>query len=70
MDFIATRGEEKIYVQAAYLLADENVIEHEFGAYKEIPDNYPKYVVSMDKITISRDGIKHLNLIDFCMGER
>ena len=70
VDFIATKGEEKIYVQAAYLLADENVIEREFGAYKDIPDNYPKYVISMDKITISRDGIKHLNLIDFCMGER
>lgn len=70
VDFIATKGDEKIYVQAAYLLTDENVIEREFGAYKDIQDNYPKYVVSMDKITISRDGIEHLNLIDFCMGER
>ncbi len=70
VDFIATRGEEKIYVQAAYLLTDDSVIEREFGAYKDIPDNYPKYVVSMDKITTSRDGIKHINLIDFCMGER
>ena len=70
VDFIATRGEEKIYIQAAYLLADEHVVEREFGAYKDIADNYPKYVVSMDKITTSRDGIKHVNLIDFCMGER
>lgn len=69
VDFIATRGEEKIYVQATYLMADESVIEREFGAYKDIPDNYPKYVVSMDKVTVSRDGIKHINLIDFCMGE-
>ena len=67
VDFIATKGEEKIYVQAAYLLADESVIEREFGAYKNIQDNYPKYVVSMDKITSSRDGIIHKNLIDFCM---
>ena len=70
VDFIATKGDEKIYVQAAYLLSDEKVVEREFGAYRDIADNYPKYVVSMDKITISRDGIKHLNLIDFCMGER
>ncbi len=69
VDFIATRGEEKIYVQATYLMADESVVEREFGAYKDIPDNYPKYVVSMDKVTVSRDGIKHINLIDFCMGE-
>ena len=67
VDFIATEGEEKKYVQAAYLLAAESVIEREFGAYKNIQDNYPKYVVSMDKITSSRDGIIHKNLIDFCM---
>ena len=66
VDFIATRGEEKIYVQAAYLLSDEAVIEREFGAYRTVQDNYPKYVVSMDKITSSRDGIIHMNLIDFC----
>lgn len=70
VDFIATRGDEKIYVQAAYLLADDRGIEREFGAYRDIADNYPKYVVSMDKITTLRDGIKHINLIDFCMGER
>lgn len=67
VDFIATRGDEKIYVQAAYLLTDESVIEREFGAYNSIEDNYPKYVVSMDKITTSRDGIIHMNLIDFCL---
>lgn len=67
VDFIATRGEEKIYVQAAYYLTDESVIEREFGAYETVPDHYPKYVVSMDKIPISRDGIIHKNLIDFCL---
>ncbi len=67
VDFIATRGEEKIYVQAAYILADDSVIEREFGAYKYVQDNYPKYVVSLDKIDASRDGIIHMNLIDFCM---
>lgn len=67
VDFIATRGDEKLYVQAAYLLADETVAEREFGAYKSVQDNYPKYVVTMDKITSSRDGILHMNLIDFCL---
>lgn len=67
VDFIATRGDEKLYVQAAYLLADETVMEREFGAYASVQDNYPKYVVSMDKITSSRDGIIHMNLIDFCL---
>ena len=67
IDFIATRGDEKIYVQVAYLLADETVAEREFGAYRVIQDNYPKYVISMDKIVSSREGIIHMNMIDFCI---
>ena len=49
VDFIAQKGEEKFYLQATYLLSDDNVISREFGAYKYIEDNYPKYVISMDK---------------------
>lgn len=67
VDFIATKGEEKIYIQAAYLLSDEKVIEREFGAYEEIKDNYPKYVISMDRVPMSRDGVIHMSLIDFLM---
>lgn len=67
VDFIATKGEEKIYIQAAYLLSDEKVIEREFGAYDYVDDNYPKYVISLDKVPLSRDGIIHMNLIDFLM---
>ena len=67
VDFIATKGEEKIYIQAAYFLSDEKVIEREFGAYDCVSDNFPKYVISMDKVPLSRDGIIHMNLIDFLM---
>ena len=56
-----------MYFQVAYVLSDEHVLERKFGAFKNISDNYPKYVVSMDKIPISRDGIIHMNLIDFCL---
>lgn len=69
VDFIASRGEERFYVQAAYLLSDEHVIEREFGAYDSIHDNYPKYVISLDRVPLSRDGIIHLNLIDFLLGQ-
>ncbi len=48
---------------------NESTIEREFGAYKSIEDNYPKYVISLDKIDLSRDGIIHLNLIDFLLSE-
>lgn len=67
VDFIAERGREKIYIQAAYYLTDEAVIEREFGEYRSIPDNYPKYVISMDKVPLDRDGIIHKNLIDFLL---
>lgn len=48
------------------MLATEDVIEREFGAYKDIQDHYPKYVLSMDRFDFSRDGIIHQNMIDFC----
>ncbi len=67
IDFIAEKGEEKFYVQATYLLSDEKVIEREFGIYDNISDNYPKYVISLDRIPLSRDGIIHMNLIDFLL---
>lgn len=53
IDFIATRFKEKIYFQVAYILADDKVIEREFGAYKGVEDNYPKYVLSLDKYDFS-----------------
>lgn len=68
VDFIAKKGEEKFYVQAAYLLSDEHVIEREFGAYENINDNYPKYVITLDRVTLNRDGIIHKNLINFLLG--
>lgn len=69
VDFIAEKGKEKFYIQASYLLKDESVVEREFGAYDSIKDNYPKYVITMDKLTLNRDGIIHLNLIDFLLNK-
>ena len=67
IDFIATRFKEKIYIQVAYILADDTVINREFGAYKSIEDNYPKYVLTMDKYDFSQDGIIHKNVIDWLL---
>lgn len=70
IDFIAKRYEEQIYVQVAYKLGGEKVIEREFGAYKNINDNFPKYVVSFDEEDFSRDGIKHVNMIDWLLTDK
>lgn len=67
IDFIATRANEKIYFQVTYILADETVIDREFGAYNGIEDNYPKYVLSMDQFDFSQNGIIHKNVIDWLL---
>ena len=67
VDFIATKDNVKEYYQVAYLLANNDVIEREFGAFKVIDDNYPKYVLSLDKTDFSRNGIIHKNIIDWLL---
>ena len=67
IDFIATKTNEKIYFQVAYLLADDKVIQREFGAFKDVNDNYPKYVLSLDKVDFSKNGIIHKNIIDWLL---
>lgn len=65
IDFVCHRRGEKLYVQVAYLLATEDTVSREFGVYDLIRDNFPKYVVTMDEIDMSRNGIKHRNIRDF-----
>ena len=69
VDFIATRGNEKAYYQVTYLMESENTREREFGVYQLISDNYAKYVISMDHIDFSQEGIFHKNIIDFLLEE-
>ena len=69
IDFIAKRGNECIYIQVCYLLAMEETIEREFGIYNSIPDNFPKYVLSMDEFNLGRNGILHKNIREFLMAE-
>lgn len=70
IDFIATRYKEKIYIQVAYILADEKIEEREFGAFRVIEDNYPKYVLTLDKFDFSQNGIIHKNVIDWLLEEK
>ena len=69
VDFIATKDGNKIYIQVAYILVDDSVINREFDVYNNISDNYPKYVITMDKFDFSRDGIIHKNIIDWLLEE-
>ena len=67
IDFVAIKGGKKCFIQVAYLLASEDTIKREFGAYNKITDASPKYVMSLDKIDLSHDGIVHMNIIDFLL---
>lgn len=69
IDFIAQKVGEKIYVQVAYLMTSQETINREFGNLLEIPDNYPKYVVTMDEISeiSTHKGIKRIHVKDFCL---
>jgi predicted AAA+ superfamily ATPase len=67
VDFIAIKENTPIYIQVTYMLAEQSTIDREFGAFDNIKDNYPKYVISMDELDMSQNGIKHLNIIDFLL---
>ena len=69
IDFVCDKRGEKLYVQVTYLLASEETVNREFGAYDSIRDNFPKYVVSLDEFDMSRNGIKHRNIRDFLLAE-
>lgn len=67
IDFVATKGDDTIYVQASYLISEEPTFQREFGNLQKINDNYPKYVVSMTPFMDSSkyEGIIHVPLKDF-----
>lgn len=69
IDFIGVKNSEPIYIQVAYLMPDKETQAREFGNLQKIADNYPKYVVSMDEINMSQNGIKHVNIKDFLLQE-
>lgn len=48
-------------------MESEETRKREFAILNLIKDNYPKYIISMDKIDFSDNGIKHLNIEDFLL---
>ncbi len=69
IDFVATKPDKKIYIQVAFSIPNEETKNREFGAFNEIKDNYPKYVISLDKLKYEYNGIKHINLINFLLND-
>ncbi|MCF7953724.1 MAG: ATP-binding protein [Spirochaetales bacterium] len=67
IDFIAVKGQEKKYMQVSYLLAEPSTIEREFSALEAIDDNFPKLVLSLDRVNRSQNGIIHQNIAEFLL---
>lgn len=72
IDFVCTgKGGKRLYIQASYIIADDDTREREFGNLESIKDNYPKYVISMTPLVRKNDdnGITHLGLRTFLMSD-
>ena len=67
IDFVGTKGDDVVYVQAAYLITEEKTFNREFGNLIPIKDNYPKYVISMTPYMDSSKwkGIVHIPFVEF-----
>ena len=72
IDFVCTgKGGKRLYIQASYIIADDDTRKREFGNLETIKDNYPKFVISMTPLVRKNDdnGITHLGLRTFLMSD-
>lgn len=69
IDFIASKNKDIKYIQACYDLSNEETRNREFNAFNNINDNYPRYVISVNKEDYSKNGVKHVNIFDFLMDD-
>lgn len=68
IDFIAIKPDKRVYYQVARSILDEKVEEREKKSLLAIKDNYPKVILTMDKVKNKEiDGIRVINIIDFLM---
>ena len=68
IDFIAIKPDERVYYQVSRSIMDEKVEEREKKSLLAIKDNYPKIILTMDKVKNKEiDGIRVINIIDFLM---
>lgn len=71
IDFIAIKPDITIYYQVSRSIIDENVEEREKASLLSINDNFPKIILTMDKVKNKTiDGIKVVNIIDFLLEEK
>jgi len=67
IDFIASIGGDRIYYQIAASILDPATFAREIAPLKKVSDHYPKFILSMDELPVSEDGIKQVNIVDFLL---
>ena len=65
VDFVAVRENKTEYYQVAASVLDENTLARELHSLKQVKDNYPKFIITLDDYTGDYDGIRQINLIDW-----
>ena len=68
-DFIARRRNSYAYIQVSMSIADPNVEEREYRPFGSIRDGYPRFLFTLDPLLQEREGVRHLNLVDFMAEE-
>ena len=71
IDFVIINSNEIEYYQVALTVLDENTLKRELDAFKNIKDNYPKYLITLDDVMVNTDydGIKVVNALEWLLGE-
>jgi len=69
IDFIAERSGSRIYYQVSASILDPATFAREIAPLKKVNDHYPKFILSMDEIAVSENGIRQMNVVDFLMQE-
>jgi predicted AAA+ superfamily ATPase len=68
VDFIAEKQNKKRYIQVAYTMTEKSTIDRECRPLLKIKDNFPKYVVTMDRLWNDNiEGIEHKHIADFLL---
>ena len=67
IDFLASRGNKKYYVQAAYSIADDKAYTREFAAFKNIDNLSQKILITNDDIDYSTSTVRHIQFKDFLL---
>lgn len=70
IDFVASKGKERQYIQVAYLMPDESTRKREFKPLADLTgDNFPRLVLSLDEPDFSENGISHRSIDDWCLNQ-